>query len=101
MSPKPFTPLNHFTVPRAMYKLLAGGSPHHAGPGRRSDDRGGRRPCDAVPPPSTVPAGVQDTNTETERPTDLNDSAGRFVPPGAVPAGGVGERSPRGRSRGG
>src|SRR5918994_2807250 len=81
MKPKPFSPLNHFTVPCAMYESslqvldlrTVRGPADLTAPGER-------RPSDAVSRPPTVPAGVQDTNTETERPDDSTRGAAVSFP---------------------
>ena len=69
MKPKPFSPLNHFTVPCVISLLLAGGDPAVCGapadPGAKPD----RGPDDPVMLwRLLVPADVHDTDTETERP---------------------------------
>src|SRR3954452_3215566 len=62
MKPKPFSPLNHFTVPCVIFLLLAGGG-----------TRTVRGPAD----PDTV---CDDTNTETERPRPQQYGAAISVP---------------------
>src|SRR3954452_10460166 len=75
MKPKPFSPLNHFTVPCAMYESslqvldlrTVRGPADLTAPGER-------RPFDAVSRPPTVPAGA--CKTRTPKLNDLTTQRG-------------------------
>src|SRR4051812_35553466 len=99
MKPKPFSELNHFTVPCAMRILLACWARTLRGPAGPEDPH--RHLTDVDPRHQLVPAGVQDTTTETERPvprTLLTPLPPPSADPGSVPQvppEGGGFRSPQ------
>jgi hypothetical protein len=88
MKPKPFSPLNHLTVPCVISLLLAGGASRRvrgpADPGAELD----RGPGDPVMLwRLLVPADVHDTDTETERPQFRSLPASSFPAAGALGCG--------------